>query len=59
MEQLSLALQAGGSELTQVKPLIVRGVAEAMRVQTGGLGGTFVLPSLIRKLGRLDAGCKL
>lgn len=59
MEQLSLALQAGGSELTQVNPLIVRGVAEAMRVQTGGLGGAFVWPSLIRKLDRLDAGYKL
>lgn len=56
MEQLFLALPAGGSELTQVNLLIVRGVAEAMRVQTGGLGGAFVWPSLIRKLDRLDAG---
>ena len=45
---------AGGGELTQVNPLIVKGVAEAMRVQTGGLGGAFVWPSLIRKLDRSD-----
>ena len=47
---------AGGGELTHVNPLIVKGVAEAMRVQTGGLGGAFVWPSLIRKLDRLDVG---
>ena len=47
-----------GGELTQVNPLIVKGVAEAMRVQTGGMGGAFVWPSLIRKLDRLDEGYK-
>ncbi|GAC1527389.1 class II aldolase/adducin family protein [Undibacterium sp. Jales W-56] len=56
--QIQLAAQAGG-ELTQVNPLIVKGVAEAMRVQTGGLGGAFVWPSLIRKLDRADEGYKL
>jgi hypothetical protein len=45
---------AGGGALTHVNPLIVKGVAEAMRVQTGGLGGAFAWPSLIRKLDRLD-----
>ena len=45
---------AGGGALTQVNPLIVQGVSEAMRVQTGGLGGAFAWPSLIRKLERLD-----
>ena len=39
----------------QVDPRIVQGVAESMRVQTGGLGGAFVWPSLIRKLDREDA----
>ncbi len=38
--------------------IIVKGVAEAMRVQTGGMGGAFVWPSLIRKLDRLDEGYK-
>ena len=53
--QIQLAAQAGG-ELVQVDPRIVKGVAEAARVQTGGLGGAFVWPSLIRKLDKLDPG---
>ncbi len=56
--RIQIDAQAGGGELTQVNPLIVKGVAEAMRVQTGGMGGTFVWPSLIRKLDRLDPGYK-
>jgi len=51
--QIQVSAQAGG-ELTQVNPLIVKGVAEAMRVQTGGMGGAFVWPALIRKLDRTD-----
>ena len=53
--QIQLAAQAGG-ELNHVNPHIIEGVAQAMRVQTGGLGGAFVWPSLIRKLDRLDPG---
>ncbi len=53
--QIQLSAQAGG-ELTQVDPQIVAGVAEAMRVQTSGLGGAFVWPALLRKLQRMDAG---
>ena len=52
--QIQIAAQAGGGELTQVNPKIVEGVGLAMKVQTGGLGGTFVWPSLIRKLDKLD-----
>jgi ribulose-5-phosphate 4-epimerase/fuculose-1-phosphate aldolase len=55
--RIQLDAQAGG-ELTEVNPLIVKGVAEAMRVQTGGLGGAFVWPSLIRKLDRTDPSYK-
>ena len=55
--RIQIDAQAGG-ELTQVNPLIVKGVAEAMRVQTGGMGGAFVWPSLIRKLDRMDESCK-
>jgi ribulose-5-phosphate 4-epimerase/fuculose-1-phosphate aldolase len=51
--RIQLDAQAGG-ELVAVNPQIVKGVAEAMRVQTGGLGGAFVWPALIRKLDRLD-----
>ncbi|VTU18375.1 aldolase II superfamily protein [Variovorax sp. SRS16] len=56
--QIQIAAQAGGGELTQVNPKIVEGVGLAMKVQTGGLGGAFVWPSLIRKLDRLDPGYK-
>jgi ribulose-5-phosphate 4-epimerase/fuculose-1-phosphate aldolase len=52
--QIQLSAQAGG-ELTQVDPQIVAGVAEAMRVQTSGLGGAFVWPALLRKLQRMNA----
>ncbi|MBT2304611.1 class II aldolase/adducin family protein [Variovorax paradoxus] len=54
--QIQIAAQSGASELTQVNPKIVEGVGQAMKVQTGGLGGAFVWPSLIRKLDRIDAG---
>ncbi|KQV79811.1 aldolase [Massilia sp. Root351] len=53
--QIQLAAQAGG-ELVHVHPQIVQGVAEAMRVQTSGMGGAFAWPALIRKLDKLDAG---
>ncbi|MDO8374380.1 MAG: class II aldolase, partial [Polaromonas sp.] len=55
--RIQLDAQAGG-ELIAVNPQIVKGVAEAMRVQTGGLGGAFAWPSLIRKLDRIDEGYK-
>ncbi len=51
--QIQIGAQASG-ELTHVHPQIVHGVSEAMRVQTGGLGGSFVWPALIRKLNRID-----
>lgn len=56
--QIQIAAQSGGSELTQVNPKIVEGVGQAMKVQTGGMGGAFVWPSLIRKLDRIDASYK-
>lgn len=52
--QIQIAAQAGGGELTQVDPRIVEGVGQALKVQTGGMGGAFVWPSLIRKLDRID-----
>ncbi|MDI1259739.1 class II aldolase/adducin family protein [Aquabacterium sp.] len=54
--QIQIAAQSGGAALTQVNPQIVDGVAHAMKVQTGSLGGAFVWPALIRKLERLDPG---
>lgn len=56
--QIQIAAQSGGGELTQVNPRIVEGVGQAMKVQTGGLGGQFVWPSLIRKLDRIDDSYK-
>ena len=56
--KIQIDAQAGGGELTQVHPQILTGVAQAMRVQTGGLGGAFVWPSLIRKLDRTDPSYK-
>ena len=56
--KIQIAAQAGGGELTQVDARIVNGVAEALRVQTGGLGGAFVWPALIRKLDRTDDSYK-
>jgi ribulose-5-phosphate 4-epimerase/fuculose-1-phosphate aldolase len=48
----ALGGQSGAADLTAVNPQILTGVANAMRVQTGGLGGAFVWPSLLRKLQR-------
>jgi ribulose-5-phosphate 4-epimerase/fuculose-1-phosphate aldolase len=53
--QIQIGAQAGG-EVVNVNPQIVSGVAEAMRVQTGGLGGAFVWPSLLRKAERSSPG---
>lgn len=56
--QIQIAAQSGGSALTHVNPKIVEGVSHAMRVQTGGLGGAFAWPALIRKLDRIDPSYK-
>lgn len=50
---------AGGTELTQVEPTILKGTAQAMKVQTGGMGGAFVWPALLRKLDRESPGYAL
>ena len=52
----ALSGQTQASDLIQVNPDILNGVAHAMKVQTGGLGGAFVWPSLIRKLNRENPG---
>ncbi|MBO3273827.1 class II aldolase/adducin family protein [Pseudomonas schmalbachii] len=51
--QIQLAAQAGG-KLIEVDPRIIEGVADAASKQTGGLGGEFVWPALLRKLDRVD-----
>jgi ribulose-5-phosphate 4-epimerase/fuculose-1-phosphate aldolase len=55
--QIQISAQVGG-ELTLVDPRIVEGTAQAMKVQTGDMGGAFAWPALLRKLDRTDAGYK-
>jgi ribulose-5-phosphate 4-epimerase/fuculose-1-phosphate aldolase len=55
--RIQVDAQAGGT-LIDVDPRIVEGVAQAVKVQTGatgGMGGAFVWPSLLRKLDKADA----
>ena len=54
--QIQIAAQAGGVALTPVDDAIIRGTAESMRVQTGGLGGAFVWPTLLRQARRQCPG---
>jgi ribulose-5-phosphate 4-epimerase/fuculose-1-phosphate aldolase len=51
--QIQVAAQPGGS-LTPIDAEILKGVADAARVQTDGLGGSFVWPALRRKLDRIS-----
>ena len=53
--QIQISAQAGGAELLEVDPRILDGVAHAMKVQTGGMGGAFVWPTLLRMLDRKDS----
>ena len=53
--QIQLAAQAGGA-LIVVDPRIVDGVGHAMRTQTGGIGGAFAWPAMLRKLDCMDSG---
>lgn len=52
--QIQIAAQSGGVELVNVSQAIIDGVAESVRVQTGGMGGRFVWPTLLRRLERRD-----
>ena len=52
----ALAGQRGIDGLAPVPQAIVDGTAQAMRVQTGGLGGAFVWPTMLRQLERQGAG---
>ena len=52
----ALAGQPGMDGLTPVPQAIVDGTAQAMRVQTGGLAGAFVWPTMLRQLEKQGAG---
>lgn len=53
--RIQIDAQAGGP-LVEVDPRIIAGVAQAMKVQTGGLGGAFTWPALLRRLQRDSPG---
>jgi len=48
----ALAGNVTANGLTNIDPQVLNGVAHAMKVQTDGLGGKFVWPSLLRKIER-------
>jgi ribulose-5-phosphate 4-epimerase/fuculose-1-phosphate aldolase len=52
--QIQISAQAGG-ELVMVEPKVLNTVSAAMNKQTSGLGGSFVWPSLMRKLERMGS----
>ena len=56
IQSAALAGQRGMDGLTPVPQAIVDGTAQAMRVQTGGLGGAFVWPTMLRQLEKQGAG---
>jgi ribulose-5-phosphate 4-epimerase/fuculose-1-phosphate aldolase len=49
---------AGGSELTEVDPRILQGMAQVMKTVTAGQGANIAWPALIRKLERTDPSYK-
>jgi ribulose-5-phosphate 4-epimerase/fuculose-1-phosphate aldolase len=53
--QIQISAQAGGA-LIEVPQAVLDGVTQAMKVQTGGMGGQFVWPAMLRKLERTDPG---
>jgi ribulose-5-phosphate 4-epimerase/fuculose-1-phosphate aldolase len=52
--RIQVSAQAGGGDLIPVSQEIIGSAVQASRVQTGGLGGAFVWPALLRKLDRTD-----
>jgi ribulose-5-phosphate 4-epimerase/fuculose-1-phosphate aldolase len=53
--QIQIAAQASHGSLRRVRPEVIAGVADAIKIQSGGVStGLFVWPSLIRKLDRID-----
>jgi ribulose-5-phosphate 4-epimerase/fuculose-1-phosphate aldolase len=54
--QIQISAQASGGALTNVDPRIVEGTAQAMKVQTDGIGAAFVWPAMLRKLERSGQG---
>jgi ribulose-5-phosphate 4-epimerase/fuculose-1-phosphate aldolase len=54
--EVQIMAQSGGAELTRVDPAITRGMKEATKAATKGMGGALAWPGLLRKLDRIDPG---
>jgi ribulose-5-phosphate 4-epimerase/fuculose-1-phosphate aldolase len=52
--QTQLLAQSAGTELIQIDPAILKGIASQAREVTRGLGGQLAWPGLLRKLERQD-----
>ncbi len=54
--EIQVLALAGGAEVVPVDAAIVRGMGEAARTVTKGLGGSLAWPALLRKLDRVNPG---
>lgn len=52
--QIQLAAQAGGNELVEVNPMIVKGIRAQVDAVLNGIGADLAWPGLLRKLDRRD-----
>ncbi len=52
--QIQLAAQAGGNELIEVNPMIVKGIRAQVDAVLNGIGADLAWPGLLRKLDRRD-----
>ena len=56
--QIQLLAQSAGTDLIEVGPAIVAGIAQQAEAVTRGLGGEIAWPGLLRKLDRIDPSYK-
>jgi ribulose-5-phosphate 4-epimerase/fuculose-1-phosphate aldolase len=56
--KIQIDAQAGGSELLEVNPAIMQGMAQVMKTVTAGQGANIAWPALLRKLDRDDPSYK-
>jgi ribulose-5-phosphate 4-epimerase/fuculose-1-phosphate aldolase len=54
--RIQVDAMAGGAELIQVDPAILKGLGEVLKAVTAGQGANIAWPALLRKLDRLDPG---
>ena len=56
--KIQIDAQAGGGELTMIKPQILQGVSAVMKTATAGQGANIAWPALLRKAERTDPSYK-